>query len=79
MDNNIDDNRKPFLFTNKNYTILGISIVLLCLGFILMIGGGAENAFDFNPAIFSFQRIVLAPIIILIGYIGMVFAIFYND
>jgi len=44
-----------------------------------MIGGGAENDFDYNPDIFSSQRIVLAPIVIIIGYIGMVFSIFYND
>ncbi|MBF25901.1 MAG: hypothetical protein CMP49_05250 [Flavobacteriales bacterium] len=74
-----EKNRKSFLFSKGNYIILLISIFLLCLGFIFMIGGGGQNDFDFNPAIFSFQRIVLAPIIILLGYVGMVFAIFYND
>jgi len=53
--------------------------VLLCLGFILMIGGGAPNTHDFNPEIFSAQRIVIAPIIIIVGYIGMIISIFYND
>jgi hypothetical protein len=74
-----EKNRKSFLFSKGNYIILLISIFFLCLGFIFMIGGGGQNDFDFNPAIFSFQRIVLAPIIILLGYVGMVFAIFYND
>lgn len=68
-----------FLFTQSNYIILGISVVLLCAGFILMIGGGGEGDFDFNPKIFSSQRIVIAPIIVIIGYVGMIFAIFYND
>ena len=79
MNKNIDDNKQFFLFNKNNYKILLISLFLLCLGFILMIGGGGENNFDYNPAIFSSQRIVLAPIVIIIGYIGMVFAIFYND
>lgn len=79
MDKNTENNKHHFLFTKNNYKILGISIFLLFLGFILMIGGGGENDFDFNPEIFSSQRIILAPIIIIIGYIGMVFAIFYND
>lgn len=79
MNKKTDKNHNVFLFSKKNYTILVISIILLCLGFVFMIGGGGENDFDFNPAIFSFQRIVLAPIIILVGYVGMVFAIFYND
>ena len=53
--------------------------MFLAIGFILMIGGGGENDFDFNSAIFSSQRILFAPIMIIAGYIGMVFAIFYND
>jgi hypothetical protein len=44
-----------------------------------MIGGGGQTDFDFNPNIFASQRIIFAPIIIITGYIGMVFAIFYND
>ena len=33
---------------------------------------------DFNPDIFSSQRIIIAPIVVIIGYIGMIFSIFYN-
>ena len=69
----------PFLFTKTNYIILLISLLFLCAGLILMIGGGGENDFDFNKEIFSNQRIVYSPIIIIIGYIGMVFAIFYDE
>ena len=68
-----------FLFTKNNYIIFIISLVLLCAGFILMIGGGGVSDVDFNPAIFSKQRIVIAPIVILVGYCGMLVSIFYND
>jgi len=44
-----------------------------------MIGGGGVGDSDFNPEIFSSQRIIIAPIVVIIGYIGMVFSIFYND
>ena len=44
-----------------------------------MIGGGGDSATEFNPEIFSSQRIQYAPIIIVVGYIGMIFSIFYND
>tara|TARA_Y100000994_G_scaffold214335_1_gene190075 strand:+ start:230 stop:364 length:135 start_codon:yes stop_codon:yes gene_type:complete len=44
-----------------------------------MIGGGGITDFDFNEEIFSSRRIVIAPIIVIIGYIGLGFAIFYND
>ncbi len=43
-----------------------------------MIGGGGLGATDFNPEIFSPRRIIIAPIVVIIGYIGMVFSIFYN-
>ena len=43
-----------------------------------MIGGGASSEHDFNPSIFSAQRIIIAPIMIIIGYIGMIISIFYN-
>ena len=68
-----------FLFTKFNYVLLIISIVVIIIGFILMIGGGGTTDFDFNEEIFSPQRIIIAPIIVIIGYIGLGFAIFYND
>jgi len=71
--------QKQFMFKKNNYKILIISLLILSAGFLLMIGGGASNVDDFNPAIFSTQRIVIAPIIIIIGYIGMIVSIFYND
>jgi len=71
--------QKIFVFKKNNYKILIISLLILSAGFLLMMGGGASNLDDFNPAIFSIQRIVIAPIIIIIGYIGMIVSIFYND
>jgi hypothetical protein len=73
------DNHPPFLFENKNYLILLLSLVLITLGFLMMIGGEGETSTAFNPDIFSTRRIRFAPIIIIIGYIGMIFSIFYND
>ena len=68
-----------FLFNQKNYIIFFISLILICVGFILMIGGDEINNVSFNPKIFSFQRIVLAPMVIILGYVGMILSIFYND
>ena len=39
---------------------------------ILMMGGGSDNPAEFNYDIFSFRRITLAPIVVLIGF-GFVF------
>ena len=73
------DKLSPFLFQKKNYLILLCSLALIDLGFLMMMGGEGETSTAFNPEIFSARRIKLAPIIIVIGYIGMIFSIFYND
>jgi len=44
------------------------------MGFLLMAGGN-ENRGEFDPQIFSFQRVTLAPMTILAGYILVVFAL----
>ena len=64
-----------FAFTKENYRLMLIGLALIALGFILMIGGGAKNPSDFSPDIFDFQRITLAPILILAGYVVEIFAI----
>jgi hypothetical protein len=40
-----------------------------------MIGGGSDDPNKFNYAIFNFQRLTLAPILILSGYVIEIFAI----
>ena len=54
--------------------LIGIGIVIL--GFLLMTGGGNgdPNAFD-EAEIFSTRRITVAPIVVLIGYLFVVYAI----
>ncbi len=65
-------------FTKKNYYILIGGILLIFLGYILMIGGGSDDPNVFNPAIFNFQRITLAPIVCLIGFIAIIVAIMWR-
>ena len=64
-----------FAFGKENYRLLLIGLAFIVLGFILMIGGGSKDPAVFNPAIFDFQRITLAPILVLTGYIIELFAI----
>jgi len=65
-------------FTKKNYYILTAGILLIFLGYILMIGGGSEDPNVFNPAIFDFQRITLAPIVCLIGFVTIIVSIMWR-
>lgn len=57
------------LFHKENYILMGIGLVLILLGFALMAGGKSAdpNVFD-KEALFSFRRITLAPILVLIGF-----------
>lgn len=67
--------KKQLLFGKRNYKFLMFSILLITLGFILMSGGGSDDPNVFNPEIFSFRRIRLAPTVILIGFSLAIYAI----
>jgi membrane-bound ClpP family serine protease len=64
-----------FPFAKENYKLLVIGIVIIIIGFILMTGGGSDNPEVFDPAIFSFRRITLAPIVAVIGFVFIIYAI----
>jgi hypothetical protein len=66
---------RDFAFGKDNFIWIGISIVLIIVGFAVMSGGGSPDGVAFNPEIFNKQRIVVAPIIIMIGYSLMIYAI----
>ena len=60
--------KKEFIFSKANYKLMLIGFVVIALGFILMIGGGSDDPNVFNPEIFHFRRIRLAPALVLIGF-----------
>jgi spore maturation protein SpmA len=66
---------KDFAFGKENFIWIGIAIVCIISGFALMSGGGSTDGISFNPAIFSKQRIVVAPIVTMVGFILMVYGI----
>jgi len=71
---------KPdFVFGKKNYQMMGIGIAVIALGFILMAGGGSDDPAVFNPDIYNFRRIGLAPTVVLIGFGIQVYAILLNE
>ncbi|MXN92123.1 DUF3098 domain-containing protein [Flavobacterium sp. Sd200] len=70
--------KTQFLFEKVNYKILLIGIAVIALGFILMSGGGSDDPNVFSDAIFNFQRIRLAPTVVLIGFGVTIYAILKN-
>lgn len=67
-----------FVFGKKNYMFMFIGLAVIALGFILMAGGGSEDPNVFNPEIYNFRRIRLAPALVLLGFGIEVYAILVN-
>lgn len=65
-------------FGKQNYQIFIAGIVLIILGYLLMIGGGSEDPNVFNPAIFDAQRITIAPMVCLLGFVTIIVAIMWR-
>lgn len=81
----MNKNKKPlhkqdlnFVFEKKNYMVMGIGLAVIALGFILMSGGGSDNPEVFNPEIYNFRRIRLAPTVVLLGFAIEIYAILLN-
>ena len=70
----------PFAFNAKNYKWLLIGLAVNILGFLLMIGGAAENLNDFNKdELFGTRRITIAPMLIVIGYVIIMYSIMKKE
>ena len=61
--------------TLKNYILLLVGALIIILGFILMSGGEPATPESFDYGIFSFRRITLAPIVVVVGFAFEIYAI----
>ena len=67
------------LFDKDNFKWMIIGMIILALGFILMAGGKSPNPDVFDKSkVYSTTRITIAPIVILIGLLIEIYAIFYQ-
>ena len=64
------------LFGRENLVWMLVGLVIIAVGSLLMVGGkGSDpNVFKENE-VYSFRRITLAPILIIIGFVVEIFAI----
>ncbi|MBK7667672.1 MAG: DUF3098 domain-containing protein [Sphingobacteriaceae bacterium] len=65
-------------FSKQNYLLFLAGLGLIVLGYILMIGGGSEDPNVFNPAIFDTQRITVAPMVCVLGFVTIIVAIMWR-
>jgi hypothetical protein len=73
----LSPNQQP-LFRTINYVLIAVGVCFLAIGFLLLAGGGSDDPEVFNPAIFDTRRLVVAPILMLIGLIVEIVAIMYR-
>jgi uncharacterized membrane protein len=66
-----------FALSKTNLILIVVGLVFIVIGFILMTGSPSTEA-AYNPDIFSFRRIVLAPGVALAGFLVVLFGILYN-
>lgn len=64
-----------FALGKDNYKLMAIGFAIIIIGFVLMAGGGSDDPNVFSEDIFSFRRITLAPIVLLIGFVFEIYAI----
>lgn len=60
-----------------NYILIAVAVAVIIIGFVLMTGS-PSTATEYNPDIFSFRRITLAPIVCLIGFLLVIVGIMYR-
>ena len=78
--NQSKDKKSLQFFGKSNYTWMLFGAACIVIGMLLMSGGKSPNpdVFDANE-VYSFRRITLAPIVIIIGFIIEIYAIFKKD
>lgn len=61
--------------TPKGLKYLLVGLLVMVSGYILMSGGGSDDPEVFNYAMFDFRRMVVAPVVIILGIVIEVVAI----
>ena len=72
---NMEENNTKIAITPRGLKLLLIGFIVMVAGYLLMMGGSSEDPNVFNYAMFDFQRMVAAPVVIICGIIVEVVAI----
>lgn len=69
--------KRDFAFGKTNFILLAAGMIVVIIGFILM-GGSASTDAAYNPDIFSARRIKVAPLVCLVGFVSMIYAVVHK-
>lgn len=59
----------------KGVRLIIVGLLVMVSGYILMLGGGSQDLTVFNDAMFDFRRMVLSPLLIILGILFVIIAI----
>ncbi|MBR4573079.1 MAG: DUF3098 domain-containing protein [Prevotella sp.] len=68
---------KDFAFGKINFIMIGISMLIVVIGFVMMTGAASTET-HFDAEIFSPMRIKVAPLICLFGFLSVIAGIMYR-
>ena len=71
------ENNKEFAFGRMNYILLAVGMAVVVIGFMLMSGVGSTET-TYEPDIFSVRRIKVAPLVCLVGFVSMIYAVVHR-
>jgi hypothetical protein len=69
--------KRDFAFGRMNYILLAVGMAVVVIGFLLMSGDGSSET-AYNPDIFSARRIKVAPVVCLLGFVSMIYAVVHR-
>ena len=69
--------KRKFAFGRMNFILLAVGMLVVIIGFILM-GGSGSTEEAYNPDIFSAQRTEVAPVVYLLGFVSMIYAVVHK-
>lgn len=70
--------KRNLAFGHMNFILLAVGMAIVIIGFILMSGAGSDET-GFDPEIFSARRVKVAPVVCLVGFVSMIFAVMYKS
>ena len=69
--------KRDLAFGRMNYILLAVGMLVVVLGFILMSGDGSTQE-AYNPDIFSARRTKVAPVVCLLGFVSIIYAVVHK-
>ncbi|MFA5326026.1 MAG: DUF3098 domain-containing protein [Bacteroidales bacterium] len=67
-----------FSLSSKNVKFIIIGLMVMVAGYILMIGGGTTDPNVFNYDMFDFRRLVISPVLVILGIVIIISAIMHK-